>query len=164
LVEREGQQSSQSEPSQDDDSIASPILPISYAPLGSRLERGDSLLVKSVYPASLSALFIFSFLRERPSTLTITPTQKLPTLSMVRLREIPRTATFAWSPGAASPLIATGTRAGAVDADFSNETCLELWDLGLSNQVAGAELQPVAKVDTDSGCVHTIICLPVAYG
>ncbi|KAL2828834.1 protein transport protein sec31 [Aspergillus pseudoustus] len=70
---------------------------------------------------------------------------------MVRLREIPRTATFAWSPGAASPLIATGTRAGAVDADFSNETCLELWDLGLSNQDAGAELQPVAKVDTDSG-------------
>ncbi|KAL4781600.1 hypothetical protein BJX76DRAFT_359719 [Aspergillus varians] len=70
---------------------------------------------------------------------------------MVRLREIPRTATFAWSTGAASPLIATGTRAGAVDADFSNETCLELWDLALSNQDAGAELQPVAKIDTDSG-------------
>ncbi|KAL2825146.1 hypothetical protein BDW59DRAFT_74528 [Aspergillus cavernicola] len=70
---------------------------------------------------------------------------------MVRLREIPRTATFAWSPGAASPLIATGTRAGAVDADFSNETCLELWDLALSNEDVGAELQPVAKIDTDSG-------------
>ncbi|KAL4992249.1 hypothetical protein BDW68DRAFT_96799 [Aspergillus falconensis] len=70
---------------------------------------------------------------------------------MVRLREIPRTATFAWSPGAASPLIATGTRAGAVDADFSNETCLELWDLALSNEDAGAELQPVAKIETDSG-------------
>ncbi|KAL4777440.1 protein transport protein sec31 [Aspergillus nidulans var. acristatus] len=70
---------------------------------------------------------------------------------MVRLREIPRTATFAWSPGAASPLIATGTRAGAVDADFSNETCLELWDLALGNEDAGAELQPVAKIDTDSG-------------
>ncbi|KAE8393631.1 hypothetical protein BDV23DRAFT_32988 [Aspergillus alliaceus] len=70
---------------------------------------------------------------------------------MVRLREIPRTATFAWSPGAASPLIATGTRAGAVDVDFSNETCLELWDLGLDRQSAGEELQPVAKLDTDSG-------------
>lgn len=70
---------------------------------------------------------------------------------MVRLREIPRTASFAWSPGAASPLIATGTRAGAVDADFSSETCLELWDLGLNRQNAGEELQPVAKVDTDSG-------------
>ncbi|KAJ5226023.1 hypothetical protein N7468_007248 [Penicillium chermesinum] len=70
---------------------------------------------------------------------------------MVRLREIPRTATFAWSPGAASPLIATGTRAGAVDADFSNKTCLELWDLSLDHQDASEELQPLAKIDTDSG-------------
>ncbi|KAJ5089751.1 Steroid receptor RNA activator-protein/coat protein complex II Sec31 [Penicillium argentinense] len=70
---------------------------------------------------------------------------------MVRLREIPRTATFAWSPGAASPLIATGTRAGAVDADFSNKTCLELWDLSLDRQDASEELQPVAKIDTDTG-------------
>ncbi|KAJ5835909.1 Steroid receptor RNA activator-protein/coat protein complex II Sec31 [Penicillium robsamsonii] len=70
---------------------------------------------------------------------------------MVRLREIPRTATFAWSPGAASPLIATGTRAGAVDADFSNKTCLELWDLGLDREDASEELQPLAKLDTDSG-------------
>ena len=77
---------------------------------------------------------------------------------MVRLREIPRTATFAWSPGAASPFIATGTRAGAVDVDFSNETCLELWDLSLNNQEAGGELQPVAKVDTDSGYGTTRDC------
>lgn len=73
---------------------------------------------------------------------------------MVRLREIPRTATFAWSPGAASPLIATGTRAGAVDVDFSNKTCLELWDLALDRQDASEELQPIAKIDTDSGWVH----------
>ncbi|KAJ5539534.1 Protein transport protein sec31 [Penicillium frequentans] len=70
---------------------------------------------------------------------------------MVRLREIPRTATFAWSPGAASPLIATGTRAGAVDVDFSNKTCLELWDLGLDREDASEELQPLAKIDTDAG-------------
>ncbi|KAJ5460482.1 Protein transport protein sec31 [Penicillium daleae] len=70
---------------------------------------------------------------------------------MVRLREIPRTATFAWSPGAASPLIATGTRAGAVDVDFSNKTCLELWDLSLDRQDVSEELRPVAKIDTDSG-------------
>lgn len=69
---------------------------------------------------------------------------------MVRLRDIPRTATFAWSPGAASPLVATGTRAGAVDVNFSNETCLELWDLGLGRQ-DGEELQPVGKISTDSG-------------
>lgn len=74
---------------------------------------------------------------------------------MVRLREIPRTATFAWSPGAASPLIATGTRAGAVDVNFSNETCLELWDLQLDREEAGTELQPIAKIGTDSGYGNT---------
>ena len=78
------------------------------------------------------------------------PHTSLPT-NMVRLREIPRTATFAWSPGAASPLIATGTRAGAVDVDFSNKTCLELWDLSLDRQDVSEELQPVVKIDTDSG-------------
>lgn len=69
---------------------------------------------------------------------------------MVRLREIPRTATFAWSPGTNLPLLATGTRAGAVDADFSNDTQLELWDLDLNNTEKGLELQPAASIDTDS--------------
>lgn len=69
---------------------------------------------------------------------------------MVRLREIPRTATFAWSPGPAPPLLATGTKAGAVDADFSNETQLELWELDLDNADQGVELQPVATVNADS--------------
>ncbi|KAH8699269.1 hypothetical protein BGW36DRAFT_377618 [Talaromyces proteolyticus] len=71
---------------------------------------------------------------------------------MVRVREIPRTATFAWSPGAQAPLLATGTRAGAVDFDFSNEINLELWDLGLNTSVdIGREPQPLVKVPTDSG-------------
>lgn len=70
---------------------------------------------------------------------------------MVRLREIPRTAAFAWSPGTASPLVVTGTKAGAVDVDFSNETCLELWDLALDNEQQGPELQPTTKIATDSG-------------
>ncbi|KAI9844366.1 MAG: protein transport protein S31 [Thelocarpon superellum] len=69
---------------------------------------------------------------------------------MVRLREIPRAATFAWSPGAELPWIATGTKAGAVDDDFSNEVQLELWNLGLENPIVGAELQPAATVETDS--------------
>lgn len=69
---------------------------------------------------------------------------------MVRLREIPRTATFAWSPGSAPPLIATGTRAGAVDADFSNETQLEIWDLALSSDEQPVELQPAASISLDS--------------
>ena len=70
---------------------------------------------------------------------------------MVRLREIPRTAAFAWSPGTASPLVVTGTKAGAVDVDFSNETCLELWDLALDDEQQGPELQPATKIATDSG-------------
>jgi protein transport protein SEC31 len=72
---------------------------------------------------------------------------------MVRIREIPRTATFAWSPGAQVPLLATGTRAGAVDFDFSNETNLELWDLGLNKKTAdtGSDLQPLVKIPTESG-------------
>lgn len=69
---------------------------------------------------------------------------------MVRLREIPRTATFAWSPGPTSPLIATGTKAGAVDADFSNDTTLELWELNLDSAEQGVELQPVATIHAES--------------
>jgi protein transport protein SEC31 len=72
---------------------------------------------------------------------------------MVRLREIPRTAAFAWSSGAASPWIATGTKSGAVDIDFSNETCLELWDLALDENSQGQELRPSATVNTDTGYV-----------
>lgn len=73
---------------------------------------------------------------------------------MVRLREIPRTAAFAWSPGSEAPLLVTGTRAGAVDADFSDETKLELWDLSLDDLEQGLELQPLASISTDSRYVN----------
>lgn len=69
---------------------------------------------------------------------------------MVRLRTIPRTAAFSWAQGSDTPLIVTGTRAGAVDADFSDETKLELWDLSLDNLDQGVELQPIASISTDS--------------
>lgn len=69
---------------------------------------------------------------------------------MVRIREISRTAVFAWSPSATAPSIATGTKAGAVDADFSNETQLELWDLDISNQQQGIELDPAVTISVDS--------------
>lgn len=69
---------------------------------------------------------------------------------MVRLRDIPRTATFAWSPGSGRPLVVTGTRAGAVDADFSDESKLELWDLALDDQQQGLELKPVVSIATDA--------------
>ena len=69
---------------------------------------------------------------------------------MVGLREIPRTATFTWSSSTSSVLLATGTRAGAVDEGFSNDTQLELWDLSLDDGEESQELQPIAKIDTDS--------------
>ena len=69
---------------------------------------------------------------------------------MVRLREVPRTAAFAWSPGTELPWIATGTKAGAVDADFSTETVLELWDLHLESRQQPSEFQPAASIVTDS--------------
>ena len=69
---------------------------------------------------------------------------------MVRLREIPRTAAFAWSTGATSPQLITGTKAGAVDADFSNETALELWDLDFANTNASVDLQPAGSLAVDS--------------
>lgn len=70
---------------------------------------------------------------------------------MVRLREISRTAVFAWSPGSGAPLIVTGTRTGALDDDFSSETKLELWDLGLNRLDVDAELEPIGSITTDSG-------------
>jgi protein transport protein SEC31 len=70
---------------------------------------------------------------------------------MVRLREIPRTAVFAWSPDTSKPLVVTGTRAEGLDADFSNESRLEVWDLDLDNS-DGLELQPVASITTDKRC------------
>ena len=48
------------------------------------------------------------------------------------------------------PLIASGTIAGAVDASFSQDSELEIWDLDLDNADATAfELQPLATVSTE---------------
>lgn len=69
---------------------------------------------------------------------------------MVQLKQITRNATFAWSPARGKPLIASGTIAGAVDASFSQNSELEIWDLDLDNTDTTAfELQPTAKVSTE---------------
>jgi len=52
----------------------------------------------------------------------------------MRQKTISRTSTFAWSPGQHPPLLATGTVAGAFDANFSNASQLELFDLNLSDK------------------------------
>ncbi|GJJ10681.1 hypothetical protein Clacol_004908 [Clathrus columnatus] len=46
----------------------------------------------------------------------------------MKLKEIYRTATFAWSPSGNAPLLATGTVAGALDENFSNDSRLEIWE------------------------------------
>ena len=48
-------------------------------------------------------------------------------LHLMKFKEIRRTSTFAWSPAASLPLLATGTVAGALDESFSNESQLEIW-------------------------------------
>lgn len=55
----------------------------------------------------------------KPRTRVIRPAMKL--------KEINRTSTFAWSPSLSIPLIATGTVAGALDESFSNDSQLEIW-------------------------------------
>lgn len=48
--------------------------------------------------------------------------------STMKLKEIQRTATFAWGTSSDSlPLIATGTVSGALDETFSNVGHLEIW-------------------------------------
>ncbi|CAG8512888.1 4039_t:CDS:2 [Diversispora eburnea] len=67
----------------------------------------------------------------------------------MKLKDIPRTATFAWSPGQHIPIIATGTVAGALDASFSNTTELELFHLNLDKNEA-LELQPSGVVSSNA--------------
>ncbi|KAJ1302288.1 hypothetical protein OPQ81_001105 [Rhizoctonia solani] len=71
----------------------------------------------------------------------------------MKLKEIVRTATFAWSPGE-EPTIATGTVAGALDASFSNDAHLEIWtpDLHARDTTIGAEggIGPNRKVTISS--------------
>lgn len=72
---------------------------------------------------------------------------------MACLREIPRTAAFAWSRDAKHNSIVTGTKAGAVEADFSDAARLELWDLDFDNAQRGAEARVVSTLDGDSKSV-----------
>ncbi|KAG0303589.1 protein transport protein S31 [Dissophora globulifera] len=69
----------------------------------------------------------------------------------MRQKTISRTSTFAWSPGQHAPLLATGTVAGAFDANFSNTSQLELFDLNLTDKSPEAmELSQPAGVVSSS--------------
>jgi protein transport protein SEC31 len=70
---------------------------------------------------------------------------------MVKLKEIPRTATFAWSPTVPDLYLATGTVAGAIDADFSSTSKLDIWNLDLIDHSSESFVpKPVVSVDTDA--------------
>ncbi|CAJ0922359.1 15847_t:CDS:10, partial [Entrophospora sp. SA101] len=58
--------------------------------------------------------------------------------------------TFAWSPGQNSPIIATGTVAGALDASFSNTTELELFHLNLDQNDSSFNLQQPSGLVTSN--------------
>ncbi|SJX65258.1 related to SEC31-component of the COPII coat of ER-golgi vesicles [Sporisorium reilianum f. sp. reilianum] len=67
---------------------------------------------------------------------------------------INRTATFAWSPAtyeSDSPLIATGTVAGALDESFSNESVLELWQpCYAASASASADAKSLGSISTSA--------------
>ncbi|GJE96308.1 WD40 repeat domain-containing protein [Phanerochaete sordida] len=66
----------------------------------------------------------------------------------MKLKEIRRTSTFAWSPSPSLPLLATGTVAGALDESFSNNGQLEIWQpdfLDKNEYELGGEGQAGAK-------------------
>jgi protein transport protein SEC31 len=72
----------------------------------------------------------------------------------MKLKEIQRTSTFAWAP-TSQPLLATGTVAGALDASFTNDSQLEIWDLDFMNKSecslgGGGQAKPAATVMTGS--------------
>lgn len=62
---------------------------------------------------------------------------------MVKLAEYNRTATFAWSHDKI-PVLASGTASGTMDADFSNDSVLELWSL-----LSTSNDKPVSSIKTD---------------
>ena len=72
----------------------------------------------------------------------------------MKLKEIHRTSTFAWSPYASLPLLATGTVAGALDASFSNDSQLEIWAPNFINRdeysLGGTENPPPKSTVTTS--------------
>lgn len=70
----------------------------------------------------------------------------------MKIREIPRTATFAWShAGLPETLLATGTVSGALDETFSNVGQLELWDpVVFSRDSSDAAIQPKGSISTNA--------------
>ena len=75
----------------------------------------------------------------------------------MKLKQVHRTSTFAWSPVASLPQLATGTVAGALDASFSDESRLEIWVPNLLDRAeydlgSDGHPGPSASVSVDARC------------
>ncbi|KAJ3099062.1 protein transport protein S31 [Phlyctochytrium planicorne] len=69
----------------------------------------------------------------------------------MKLREVNRTATIAWSPSAKHlPLLAAGTVAGALDASFSTNAELEIFDLNLNSLDGANSLRRLGSITSTS--------------
>jgi len=69
----------------------------------------------------------------------------------MKIRQVNRTATMAWSPGQHSPLVALGTASGALDASFSTKSELEIFDLDLDKgRTPDVEMKRIGIANTNS--------------
>lgn len=73
----------------------------------------------------------------------------------MKLKDIPRTATFAWDQSSSSaPFLVTGAIAGALDENFSNESQLEIWAPDFSDahgfKLGGEGKGPVGSISINS--------------
>jgi protein transport protein SEC31 len=80
----------------------------------------------------------------------------------MKLKEIHRTSTFAWSPTASLPQLATGTVAGALDASFSDDSLLEIWTPNLLDRAeydlgSDGYPRPSASVSVDARYVLSFL-------
>ncbi|KAG4093393.1 WD40 repeat-like protein [Neocallimastix lanati (nom. inval.)] len=69
----------------------------------------------------------------------------------MKIRQVNRTATMAWSSGQHSPLVALGTASGALDASFSTKSELEIFDLDLDKgRTPDVEMKRIGIANTNS--------------
>lgn len=79
----------------------------------------------------------------------------------MKLKDIARTATFAWDQTSSSaPLLVTGAIAGALDESFSNESQLEIWapDFGEGEgmRLGGEGKGPLGSITVSSRYVYPV--------
>lgn len=74
---------------------------------------------------------------------------------------INRTSTFAWSPFSNDSTIATGTVAGALDENFSNDAQLELWDVFSSDEpVVKGSVTTSSRFVTLIRLIQSVLTIP----